>query len=114
MGCDRGPEAYVVVLANGSPLPLLLAEQGGCAVRLMRGSLKLEAESKYVSELILKRECPDSAARTMNAGGMGRYKQYGDTVYFLGEQQTTSGKGLISGDTIIVRGPRHVLHYRKL
>lgn len=118
-GCREGPGAhsastYDLVRGDGKPLPLPLVMRDtlNCSVALVSGGLEFKPQSRYSSKLEIKKTCVDSI-HTQNNGVTGPYTRFGDTLYFLNDAQLPAGRGLISGDSIVVAGTGHLLTFRK-
>jgi hypothetical protein len=107
------PSTYELIRANGADLPVTLASDSVCITQLLGGSLHIN-EREYRSSYDIRQACAHGEApRLPERGVTGQYRISGDSIYFVDPQGRATGAGVFGADTVIIRGPLHLLTFRR-
>ena len=115
-GCESGDQLsgdYKLVGSINNKLPLLLMNDGECAVNLDSGSVAFRDEFKYDTRYRIVRKCPTRPDSIMPDPGAreGSYELRGDTLAFRDQTGAFAGIGFRNGDTLKITGELHTLVY---
>jgi hypothetical protein len=107
------PATYHLVSAADAPLPFTAAEEAGCTIQIVGGSMRLVDDSSYVSSYALQRVCRDGQQMLPDPGATGIYRTRRDSVFFYNSDRDRVGAARITPDSMIIRGPEHTLIFRR-
>lgn len=110
-GCaDAPPVNYRLVGSQAGTLPVRLPTDDGCYHLLKSGDLRITGSS-FVSSFQLEKACPGAGIEQGSAGAGGTVQARGDSIVFTDSAGAVIGRASSHSDTLVVRGPLHVLTY---
>lgn len=114
--CERGdalrfPVEFVLARSSAGALPAPVDRDSACIVFLMGGRMVLNSGESYASDFQMSRACREGTEILPSPGTTGRYRLTGDSIVFWNAQGNAAGRGILEGDSLVVRGPTHTLVY---
>jgi hypothetical protein len=114
IGCADSNDRVLYRLANvgSDTLPVILQREPGCLHVLTAGEVVFSGRQHYESSFTIERRCAAEALSIVpDPGTSGTVEIARDTAYFLNADGQRTGFGILTADTLVVRGDVHLLRY---
>jgi hypothetical protein len=118
--CERGapfvvPSQFELLRADGAPLPVLLRRDSTCVTELHGATLMFSRDQKFDATYRIRKACLQGTVDSVpDPGSIGRFVMRGDSIQFYNTMDKPAGKGVASADSVVIRGPQHVLTFHRV
>jgi hypothetical protein len=111
---DPSLVTYDLVRTATDTLPYRLQTDDGCQHLLRGGKVEFYGDGRYRSSYDVTKTCPGERAESVPVPGVdGRVSIRSDTAHFADVDGNSTGQGILTADSLLVRGMLHTLIYKR-